>query len=118
MTPVGSGNAANTARMIRSRGRLPLHRGSSRRTAAVNRSRPSRRTRARSPAHRSSTTASAAHQVTDRNGLPDAASTAGQAQSARSRIWFTAAVAPVVSWLRRPPRWRSRAQTALARSGS
>ena len=118
MTPDGSGNAANTARMIRSRGHLPLHRGSSRRTAALNRARPRRRTRPGSPAHRSSTTASDAHQLTDRNGLPDAASTAGQAQSARSRIWFTAAVAPVVSWLRRPPRWRSRAQTALARSGS
>ncbi len=90
--------------MIRRRGRIPPHRGSSRRTAAVNRSRPSRRTRLRSPAHRSSTTASDAHQVTDRNGLPAAASTAGQAHSSRSRIWFTAAVAAVVSWLRRAPR--------------
>jgi hypothetical protein len=77
-----------------------------------------RRTRRRSPAHRSSTTASEAHQLTDRNGLGDAASTAGQAHSARSRIWFTAAVAAVVSWLRRAPRCRSRAHTALARTGS
>jgi hypothetical protein len=77
-----------------------------------------RRTRRRSPAHRSSTTASEAHQLTDRNGLGDAASTAGQAHSARSRIWFTAAVAAVVSWLRRAPWCRSRAHTALARSGS
>jgi hypothetical protein len=38
--------------MIRRCGRTPPHRGSSRRTAAVNRSRPSRRTRLRSPAHR------------------------------------------------------------------
>ena len=52
VTPAGSGNAANTARMIRRHGRIPPHRGSSRRTAAVNRSRPRRRTRPRSPAHR------------------------------------------------------------------
>jgi hypothetical protein len=77
-----------------------------------------RRTRCKSPAHRSSTTASDAHQLTDRSGLRDADSTAGQAHSSRSRIWFTAAVASVVSWLRRAPRCRSRAHTALARSGS
>ena len=69
VTPAGSASAANTARMIRRHGRIPPHRGSSRRTAAVNRSRPRRRTRLRSPAHRSSTTASDAHQLTDRNGL-------------------------------------------------
>ena len=72
--------------------------------AAVNRSGPSRRTRRRSPAHRPSATDRAAHQVPDRNGLPAAASTAGHAHSSRSRIWFTAAVAPVVSWPRRAPR--------------
>ena len=56
VTPAGSASAANTARMIRRHGRIPPHRGSSRRTAAVNRPRPIRRTRPGSPAHRSSTT--------------------------------------------------------------
>ena len=70
VTPAGSASAANTARMIRRHGRIPPHRGSSRRTAAVNRSRPIRRTRRRSPAHRSSTTASDAHQLTDRKQAP------------------------------------------------
>ena len=43
------------------------------------------------------TTATAARHEADRNGAPDALKTAGQAHSSRSRIWFTCAVALVVS---------------------
>jgi hypothetical protein len=118
VTPAGSAAADQTARTIRRQGRVAPHCGSSRRTAAVNRSMPSRRTRARSPRPRSSATATAARQDADRNGAPEASSTAGQAHSSRSRTWFTAAVVSVVSCSRRAPRCRSLAHTASARAGS
>jgi hypothetical protein len=113
MTPCGSASAANTARTIRRFGRIPCQRGSSRRTAVVNRSGPKRRSRRGSPAQRSSTTASEAHHVLDRNGLPAAASTAGQIHLSRSRSCCTAAVDSVVSAARRAPRCPSRAIGAV-----